>query len=135
MAAAAGRRDESKPFGTGGETLRLAELLAAVSLATDLADEAPAGSALGDAITVVDFAQLVGLGAEAVSDIYYLALLYHVGCTAAATAQARIGGGEAPPVDEHRVPVRQLGSASGLDAQARAAVVRRRFDDTAELLD
>jgi DNA-binding CsgD family transcriptional regulator len=65
-----------------------------VSLATDLADDAPAGSALGDAITVVDFAQVVGLGAEAVSDAYYLALLYHVGCTAAASAQARIGGGD-----------------------------------------
>lgn len=33
---------------TGGGTVRLAELLAAVSLATDLADDAPFESALGD---------------------------------------------------------------------------------------
>ena len=77
-----------------GRTLRLAELLAAVSLATDLADDAPFGRALGDALTVVDFAQLAGLGSEDVSDAFYLALLYHVGCTAAALAQARFGGGD-----------------------------------------
>ena len=61
--------------------LRLAELLAAVSLATDLADDAPFGNALGDAVAVVAFAQVAGLSAEDVSDAYYLALLYHVGCT------------------------------------------------------
>jgi hypothetical protein len=46
--------DESP--GSSRQVLRLAELLAAVSLATDLADDAPFGSTLGDAVTVVDFA-------------------------------------------------------------------------------
>jgi len=77
-----------------GQMLRLAELLGAVSLATDLAEDAPSGSALRDAVTVVAFAQVVGLAAEEVSDAYYLALLYHVGCTAASANQARVGGGD-----------------------------------------
>jgi HD-GYP domain-containing protein (c-di-GMP phosphodiesterase class II) len=77
-----------------GETLRLAELLAAVSLATDLADDAPFGSALGDAVAVVALARVAGFSDEQVSDAYYLALLYHVGCTAAVLGQARIAGGD-----------------------------------------
>ncbi|MDQ6773033.1 MAG: LuxR C-terminal-related transcriptional regulator [Candidatus Dormibacteraeota bacterium] len=42
----------------------------------------------------MQFARLAGLGSEDVSDVYYLALLYHVGCTAAAASQARVGGGD-----------------------------------------
>lgn len=63
--------------------LRLAELFAAVSLATDLADDAPFGNALGDAVTVVDFARVAGFAEEDVKDACYLALLHHIGCTAA----------------------------------------------------
>jgi hypothetical protein len=74
--------------------LRLAELLPAVSLATDLADDAPFGSALGDAVTVVDFAQMAGFAEEDVQDAYYLALLHHIGCTAAVLSQARASGGD-----------------------------------------
>jgi len=40
--------------------VRLAELLAAVSLATDLADYAPFESALGDALTSLQLARLAG---------------------------------------------------------------------------
>ena len=75
-------------------SLRLAELLGAVSLATDLADDVPYGTTLRDAITVVDFAQLAGLTGDAVSDAYYLALLHHVGCTAAVLPQAKVAGGD-----------------------------------------
>lgn len=74
--------------------IRLAELLAAVSLATDIADDAPLESALGDAVTSVRLARIAGLGDTDVADVYYLALLYHVGCTAAADAQERLVAGE-----------------------------------------
>lgn len=74
--------------------IRLAELLAAVSLATDIADDAPLESALGDAVTSVRLAKLASLAESDVSDVYYLALLYHVGCTAAADAQERLVAGE-----------------------------------------
>ncbi len=74
--------------------LRLAELLAAVSLATDLAHDVPAESALRDAVLAVEFARLAGWTGPEVSDAYYLALLYHIGCTGAVAAQSRLGGGD-----------------------------------------
>jgi HD-GYP domain-containing protein (c-di-GMP phosphodiesterase class II) len=77
-----------------GQGLRLAELLAAVSLATDLAHDVAAESALRDAVLTVELAQLMGWPGPEVSDAYYLALLYHIGCTGAVAAQSRLGGGD-----------------------------------------
>ena len=74
--------------------LRLAELLAAVSLATDLSHDVPAESALRDALLAVELARLAGWSNADVSDVYYLALLYHMGCTGAVAAQSRLGGGD-----------------------------------------
>src|SRR3989442_313530 len=75
-------------------SLRLAELLAAVSLATDLSHDVPAESALRDALLAVELARLAGWTDADVSDVYYLALLYHMGCTGAIAAQSRLGGGD-----------------------------------------
>jgi response regulator RpfG family c-di-GMP phosphodiesterase/DNA-binding CsgD family transcriptional regulator len=75
-------------------SLRLAELLAAVSLATDLSHDVPAESALRDAWLAADLARLAGWTDADVSDAYYLALLYHMGCTGAVGAQSRLGGGD-----------------------------------------
>jgi HD-GYP domain-containing protein (c-di-GMP phosphodiesterase class II)/DNA-binding CsgD family transcriptional regulator len=77
-----------------GQGLRLAELLAAVSLATDLAHDVAAESALRDAVLAVELARLMGWPAPEVSDAYYLALLYHIGCTGAVALQSRLGGGD-----------------------------------------
>ena len=77
-----------------GEGLRLAELLAALSLATDLAHQVPAESALKDALLSVAFARHLGLAESDLSDVYYLALLYHLGCTGAAEEQGRVSGGD-----------------------------------------
>jgi hypothetical protein len=74
--------------------VRLAELLAAVSLATDLADDAPFESALGDALTSLMLARLAGLSGDDLTDVYYFGFLYHLGCTAAADSQARVGAGD-----------------------------------------
>jgi response regulator RpfG family c-di-GMP phosphodiesterase/DNA-binding CsgD family transcriptional regulator len=79
---------------TPGQGLRLAELLAAVSLATDLAHDVAAESALRDAVLAVELAQLLGWTGPEVSDTYYLALLYHIGCTGAVAMQSRLGGGD-----------------------------------------
>ena len=75
-------------------TLRLAELLAAVSLASDLAHDVPAESALRDALLAVAFARLIGWTEVEASDVFYLALLYHIGCTGAVAAQSRLGAGD-----------------------------------------
>lgn len=77
-----------------GQGLRLAELLAVLSLATDLAHQVPAESALKDAVLSVAFARHLGLAESDLSDVYYLALLYHLGCTGAAVEQARVSGGD-----------------------------------------
>jgi response regulator RpfG family c-di-GMP phosphodiesterase len=77
-----------------GEGLRLAELLGALSLATDLAHQVPAESALKDALLSVAFARHLGLEGSDLSDVYYLALLRHLGCTGAAEEQARVSGGD-----------------------------------------
>ena len=74
--------------------VRLAELLATVSLATDLAHDVAAESALRDALLSVNLARLAGWSDGDVRDAYYLALLYHVGCTGAVAAQSRLGGGD-----------------------------------------
>ena len=79
---------------TAERSLRLAELLAAVSLATDLAHDVPAESALRDAVLVVELARALGWTDADVSDAFYLALLYHIGCTGAVAAQSRLGGGD-----------------------------------------
>ncbi|MGA7989189.1 MAG: HD domain-containing phosphohydrolase [Candidatus Dormiibacterota bacterium] len=76
------------------ESLRLAELLAAVSLASDLAHDVPAESALRDALLTVALARGLGWTDDEVSDAYYLALLYHIGCTGAVAAQSRLGAGD-----------------------------------------
>lgn len=74
--------------------LRLAELLAAISLATDLSHDVPAESALRDALLAVGLARRAGWTGAALSDVYYLALLYHMGCTGAVAMQSRLGGGD-----------------------------------------
>ncbi len=74
--------------------LRLAELLAAVSLATDLAHDVPAESALRDSLLAVELARLAGWSETDLSDVFYLALLYHIGCTGAVAAQSRLGAGD-----------------------------------------
>ncbi|MBJ7598385.1 HD domain-containing phosphohydrolase [Candidatus Nephthysia bennettiae] len=76
------------------DALRLAELLATVSLASDLAHDVPAESALTDALLAVRLGLLAGWSTEELSDVYYLALLYHVGCTGAVAAQSRMGAGD-----------------------------------------
>ena len=73
--------------------VRLAELLATVSLATDLAHDVPPESALRDVLSV-RLARLAGWSRDDLSDTYYLALLYHVGCTGAVSIQSRMGAGD-----------------------------------------
>lgn len=76
------------------QDLRLAELLAAISLATDLSHDVPPESALRDAVLAVELARRAGWTGVTLSDVYYLALLYHMGCTGAVAMQSRLGGGD-----------------------------------------
>ena len=76
------------------EGLRLAELIAALSLATDLGVGQPLEQALRTCLIALEFADRLGLGEDERSEIYYVALLRFVGCTADASEMARIAGGD-----------------------------------------
>ena len=73
--------------------LRLAELLAALSLASDLAHNLPTETALRNALVAVGIGQRLGLAPEVLSDIYYLSVLHHIGCTGAAIYGAELAEG------------------------------------------
>ena len=54
----------------------------------------PAESALRDALLAVELARIAGWSDPDLSDAFYLALLYHIGCTGAVAAQSRLGAGD-----------------------------------------
>jgi HD-GYP domain-containing protein (c-di-GMP phosphodiesterase class II) len=107
------------------EHIRLAELMSALSLATDLGLGRPVEHELGVCLAALELAERLGLGADERSDVYYVALLMHVGCTAAAPYFASwVGGDEI----HFQRGVQVLGPASqpGEDV---AYLVRRMADD------
>lgn len=123
--------------------LRLAELLSAVSLATDLAHGVPFESALCDCLLALQLARLAGLDGEDLSDAYYLALLYHLGCTGAAEANARVGAGDDVNVrrwiseadytskaEMMRIAITKLGKGAGPVSRARALVAFMSANET-----
>ena len=80
--------------GRASDSLRLVELLAALSLATDLAHNLPLESALRNALLALGLARTVGVEGKELSDVYYLALLHHLGCTGSAHDEANISAGD-----------------------------------------
>jgi HD-GYP domain-containing protein (c-di-GMP phosphodiesterase class II) len=74
--------------------VRLAELLAALSLATDLGMGQPSGHAVQTCALSVRLAHDLHLPDQRVSEVFYVALLRYLGCTADATEVARLSGDE-----------------------------------------
>jgi HD-GYP domain-containing protein (c-di-GMP phosphodiesterase class II) len=77
-----------------GDRLRLAELLAALSLATDLGMGQPLEHGLRTAIIAVRLAGRLGLDESERISVYYVSLLRFAGCTAEAHLDAEIFGDE-----------------------------------------
>lgn len=76
-----------------GPRLRLAELLASVSLATDLGTGQPPGHALRTCAVATALAEALGLGPAEVRAVHQVALLRFLGCTAdSAETAAAVGG-------------------------------------------
>jgi HD-GYP domain-containing protein (c-di-GMP phosphodiesterase class II)/DNA-binding CsgD family transcriptional regulator len=73
---------------------RLAEVLTALALATDVGNGLPMEKSLRDAIIAARLADAVGLEAEQRRAVYYTALLRSLGCTAFAHENAAILGGD-----------------------------------------
>jgi HD-GYP domain-containing protein (c-di-GMP phosphodiesterase class II)/DNA-binding CsgD family transcriptional regulator len=78
----------------GPSHVRLAEIIAALSLATDLGMGQPMEQALRTCLLSVAAGRQLGVDEETLSDIYYLALLRFVGCTADAHEEAAAVGGD-----------------------------------------
>jgi HD-GYP domain-containing protein (c-di-GMP phosphodiesterase class II) len=106
------------------DQIRLAELMAALSLATDLGLGQPLEHQLGVCLAALELADRLGCAPEERSDVYYVALLVHVGCTGAAPYFASWVGG-----DEIRFQsgVQVLGPASEPSEDVRH--LARRFAD------
>ena len=78
----------------GGARARLAEFVAALSLATDLGMGQPLEQALRTCLLAVAAARELGVRASDLGDVYYLALLRFVGCTSDAHEDAALVGGD-----------------------------------------
>ena len=74
--------------------LRLAELVAAISLATDLGTGQPMEHALQTCRLSTAVAAELGVGAGTAADVYHVALLRFLGCTADAPETAHVAGGD-----------------------------------------
>src|SRR6476646_10677956 len=63
------------------ESIRAAELVGALSLATDLGTGQPLEHALRTAVLAMRLGELADASAEELADTYYVALLHASGCT------------------------------------------------------
>ena len=74
--------------------VRLAELMAALSLATDLGTGQPMEHAIRSCVLAVRLGEACGLSEEQLTDVYYLALLRFIGCTTENQVTAQVFGDE-----------------------------------------
>jgi hypothetical protein len=75
-------------------TVRLAEVLAALSLATDAGNGFPLEKSLRNAVIAVRLGERLDLAPRVLSDVFYVALLRSIGCTAFAHETAALLGGD-----------------------------------------
>jgi putative nucleotidyltransferase with HDIG domain len=85
--------------------LRCADLLAALSLVTDLGMGNPPETAMRGCLLATSFARQLSLDDSTIADVYYTALLRYVGCTAPAHDQAFLAGGDDLQMRAHRARI------------------------------
>src|SRR5690606_31964079 len=76
----------------GGDDVAVAELLAALSVATDLGMGQEPEMAVRACLVATRLAGAAGLAGRDVADVYYCTLLQHLGCTAASHETAVVFG-------------------------------------------
>src|SRR4030095_9008586 len=76
----------------GGERVRAAEVIAALSLATDLGIGVPLEQGLRSTLLAMRLGEVLGGGSDTGSQTYYACLLFYVGCTADAEVAAETFG-------------------------------------------
>jgi putative nucleotidyltransferase with HDIG domain len=99
---------------------RLAQIVGALSLATDAAAGFAVETALRTSLLAVNLAREVGVRGEELKDVYYAGLLRFIGCTAFAHEQALYGGGDDSAFSRDLAPI-----DSSRPAAALATIVTR----------
>jgi HD-GYP domain-containing protein (c-di-GMP phosphodiesterase class II)/DNA-binding CsgD family transcriptional regulator len=114
------------------DAIRLADILAALSLATDIANGNPMESGLRACLIAAGLARDVGGSGEEASDAYYASMLRHLGCTSVAHEEAAAFGDDLAarqvyaPIDPTRTgellaaTLGQLGRGEGAVGRVRA---------------
>jgi HD-GYP domain-containing protein (c-di-GMP phosphodiesterase class II) len=74
--------------------VRCSELIAAISLATDVGMAMPLETGLATCLVATELAGLLGMSLDLQQRVYQLALLQHIGCTAASARVASVMGDE-----------------------------------------
>lgn len=77
-----------------GKLLRLAEVVFALSIASDLGMGQPLEHGLRTTMVALRLAELAGLDQDSLREVYYVALLHYVGCSAEAQVDADFLGDE-----------------------------------------
>jgi HD-GYP domain-containing protein (c-di-GMP phosphodiesterase class II) len=99
------------------EQVRAAELIAALSLATDLATGLPLEHGLESTLVAMSLCERLGVDPATASQTFYVCQLFYVGCTADAETAAELFEGD---IHEHIVPVIFGSRAEQLAALTRA---------------
>ena len=76
------------------ERVRTAEVIAALSLATDFGMGLPVGHGLESTLLALRLAERLDTDAETASQTYYACLLFYIGCTSDAELAAEIFDGD-----------------------------------------
>ena len=110
--------------------IRLAELVAALSLATDLGMGQPLEYALSVCVLSVRLGEALGLDERELREVYYLALLRHIGCNAETYTMANIFGDELTlRTDAATADLGRTSQAIGLVARS----IRKSYADASPL--
>ena len=116
--------------GPGGERVRAAEVIAALSLATDLGIGVPLEHGLQSTLVAMRLGEVLGVDPETASQTYYACLLFYVGCTADAEVAADTFGDDdaltthAMPARFGSTPERMAGMLRALASSGSPAPVR-----------
>jgi HD-GYP domain-containing protein (c-di-GMP phosphodiesterase class II)/DNA-binding CsgD family transcriptional regulator len=100
------------------DQVRTVDVVAALSLATDLGIGVPIEHGLHSALIAMRLCDILGIDPETASQVYYTSLLFYIGCTASATTAAEVFGDD-DALTRYATPVR-----FGTRAELAAGMVR-----------
>lgn len=103
-------------------TGKLAEILGALSMATDMAAGQPPGTGLSATVLAIRIGRLLGLGEADLAEVYYACITRRIGCTATAAQVAQFALG-----DERSINY-ALNLADLTDAQSMRVYLNRHLD-------